>query len=82
MPVDSTVSEVEWLARELDRLEGATIAQAVRRALLERPCTAYGEQDYEVRRVEARLAAIASLPAREVDDAEPGAGDARALSKA
>lgn len=65
MSVGSTVSDVEWLARELSRLEGATIAHAVRRALLDRPSSPYDEQDYEVRKVEARLAAIAALPARE-----------------
>jgi len=78
MSTDSTVPEIEWLTRELSRLEGATIAQAVRRALLERPFCLYDEEDYEVRKVEARLAAIAALPARETSEPEPVLDDARA----
>lgn len=70
MSVDAAVPEVEWLARELTRLEGTTIAQAVRRALLERPYSLYDEQEYEVRKVEARLAAIAALPARETSESD------------
>lgn len=74
--------ELDALARKLARLEGASLTEAVKRALRERHERLEGERDLKRRRAEARLRRIRALPVRDASDPDQALYDEHGLPKA
>ena len=73
---------VDRLARELARLEGTGLTEAIGRALSERHARLCAAREAKRRRVEARLARLASLPVVDAGDPDEAIYDEHGLPKA
>ena len=61
-------SELSRLARELAKIEGTSIADAIRRALIERRSRLLNERQTKRLRVDAALARLDALPVQDQRD--------------